>query len=129
MCIDRKSSLGISLPELILFIVVVGVGLAGILTALTMTASRSADPLPGKQALAVAESLIGEISAKSYANPAGGYSGPLRQSFDDVSDYAGYSTVGGIVAADGITALPGLSAYNITGVAVSVTTLGTTPAI
>ena len=52
---------GISLIELIMFIVVVSVGIAGILSVMNMTTKASADPLLRKQALAIAESLLEEI--------------------------------------------------------------------
>jgi MSHA pilin protein MshD len=123
----KRACRGISLPELILFIVVVGVGLAGVLTVFTSTVSRSSDPLPRKQALAVAESLIEEISLKNYSNPTGGYAGANRQAFDDVGDYVGYTSTG-IIAADGVTALPGLASYNVSAVTVAVTTLNGVPA-
>jgi MSHA pilin protein MshD len=106
----KRACRGISLPELIFFIVVVGVGLAGVLTVFSSTISKSADPLPRKQALAVAESLIEEISLKNFANPAGGDSGTDRQSFDDVDQYHLYASTG-VKSADG-TAVPGLGSYN-----------------
>jgi len=71
----------------------------------------SADPLVRKQALALAESMLEEITLKQYANPAGGYSGTNRTQFDDVSDYQGYSTSAGVVDALGVV-VPGLVAYN-----------------
>ncbi|HEX4943228.1 MAG TPA: prepilin-type N-terminal cleavage/methylation domain-containing protein, partial [Usitatibacteraceae bacterium] len=63
MCTEASSrrQAGISLVELVMFIVVVGIGVAGILSVLNVTASRSADPLPVKQALAIAESLLEEV--------------------------------------------------------------------
>ncbi len=52
---------GISLIELIMFIVIVSVGIAGILSVMNVTTKASADPLLRKQALAIAESLLEEI--------------------------------------------------------------------
>lgn len=59
---------GLTLVELIVFIVVVGVGLAGVLVVLNATVKSSADPLVRKQALAVAEAMLDEIMSKSYEN-------------------------------------------------------------
>lgn len=86
-----RAESGLTLPELILFIVVVSVGLAGVLSVLNLTAAKSSDPFPVKQAMAVAEAVIEEISLKNYAKPAGGFAGPWnqanRQYFDTVDDF------------------------------------------
>jgi MSHA pilin protein MshD len=60
MC-TRPNQRGISLIELIMFIVIVSVALAGILLVMNVTARSSADPLIHKQALAIAESMLEEI--------------------------------------------------------------------
>ncbi len=62
---------GLSLVELIVFIVVVGVGLAGILGVMNLTTRASADPLIQKQALAIAEAYLEEILAMpfTYCDP------------------------------------------------------------
>lgn len=67
----RKRARGISLVELIVFIVVVGVGLAGILGVMNLTNRSSADPLIHKQALAIAEAYLEEILAMpfTYCDP------------------------------------------------------------
>lgn len=114
MSIKRQA--GISLVELILFIVIVSVGIVGILSVMNITTQHSADPMVRKQALAVAESLLEEISLKDFANPTGGYSGADRAQFDDVSDYNGYTSTG-IVDISGV-AIGSLSGYNISSVSV-----------
>lgn len=63
----RRDQYGVSLVELILFIVIVGVALAGILTVLNVNTARSADPLISKQSLAIAESLIEEIELMPFS--------------------------------------------------------------
>lgn len=114
---------GFTLIELIFFIVVVGIGVAGILSVYTNTVRNSADPMVRKQALAIAESLMEEIAAKEYANPVGGYSGATRALWDDVDDYNGYSTSSGITDLLGV-AVPGLGGYNVApAVAVSTVTI------
>lgn len=57
---------GLTLVELIMFIVVVGIGLAGILSVINLTTSTSADPLIRKQSLAIAESLMDEITLQPF---------------------------------------------------------------
>lgn len=62
--IDRQR--GLTLIELIVFIVIVGVALAGVLTVLNHTTQHSADPMVRKQALAIAESLLEEVMAQAF---------------------------------------------------------------
>jgi MSHA pilin protein MshD len=91
---------GMTFIELIMFIVIVGVGLAGILTALNTSARANADPLFPKQALAIAESLLEEILLKNFCDPDGagsdmtttpptcGANGvEARNAFDAVQDF------------------------------------------
>ena len=52
---------GISLIELIMFIVIISAALAGILLVMNQVTGHSADPLIRKQALAIAESMLEEI--------------------------------------------------------------------
>src|SRR3972149_7961444 len=111
-----RAESGLTLPELILFIVVVSAGLAGFLSFLNLTAAKSSDPFPVKQAMAVAEAVIEEISLKSYAKPAGGFAGPWtqanRQFFDTVDDFdVGNFTwpTDGIYTPTGTTPLAGLT--------------------
>ena len=62
---------GLSLIELIMFIIIVSVGVAGILTVFNLTVQKSADPQVRKQMLAIAESLLEEITLKpfTYCDP------------------------------------------------------------
>lgn len=57
---------GISLIELVMFIVIVGLALAGVLLVMSTTTKASADPLVRKQALATAESLLEEIELQPF---------------------------------------------------------------
>ena len=111
MFTTRSRQHGFTLIELIIFIVVVSAGLAGILSVMNTVVKSSADPMVRKQTIAIAESLLEEILLKDYANPAGGYTGATRSQFDNVGDYAGYTTTG-IVDMLGAT-VPGLGSYSI----------------
>jgi MSHA pilin protein MshD len=131
MCIDirpvnrvrvhSRSQAGISLVELIMFIVIVSIGVVGILTVFNLTAQKSADPQVRKQMLAIAEALLEEVEFKpfTYCDPddpnsataanasgcTGGAGGPndesklplgpevgdTRATYDNVSDYNGLS--------------------------------------
>ncbi|CAN5905337.1 hypothetical protein BH11PSE12_BH11PSE12_32990 [soil metagenome] len=106
---------GISLIELIMFIVIVSVGLVGILSVMNVTTRASADPMLRKQAIAIAESLLEEIelqpftfcdpddanvatatgpggcasSVEGFGSGAGEARGSATIPFDNVYDYAG----------------------------------------
>jgi MSHA pilin protein MshD len=66
MCIERRQC-GVTLIELIMFIVIVSAGIAGILSVLNVTVFRSADPVVQKQAQALAEGLLEEIQTAYFA--------------------------------------------------------------
>jgi MSHA pilin protein MshD len=63
---------GVTLVELILFILIVGIALAGIITVMNLTTRGSVDPVRRKQALIIAEGLLEEVElAKfTYCDPA-----------------------------------------------------------
>ena len=79
MCIEARgmnrmpprSQAGLSLVELIMFIVIVSLGVVGILSVFNLTAQKSADPQVRKQMLAIAEALIEEVALKpfTYCDP------------------------------------------------------------
>lgn len=80
---------GFTLIEVIIFIVVVGAGLAGILAVSTQSVGASADPMVRKQAMALADSILEEILQKAYADPDGVSGETTRETMDDVDDYNG----------------------------------------
>ncbi|NDY89867.1 type IV pilus modification PilV family protein [Ideonella livida] len=133
--------------ELILFIVIVSVTLAGVAAVMGLTAQRSADPQVQRQALAIAESLLEEIEGLPFTwcdpddplvatvtaltgcttlpealGPESGESrfGSLR--FDHVSDFHGY-VMNGVTDLAGAL-IPELSAYTAR-VSVAPASLGT----
>lgn len=125
MCTSKPSGTrrqrGFTLVELVIFIVVVSAGLAGILLVMNTAVKSSADPLVRKQTVALVEALLEEIVLKEFADPGAGYdSSSPRKYFDDVGDYHGYSTSGGVVDING-DLIAGLSQYNVTSVAVVAT--------
>lgn len=62
----NRQQFGISLIELIIFIVIVSIAVAGVLSVMDITTRHSADPMVRKQALAVAESLLEEIELQPF---------------------------------------------------------------
>jgi MSHA pilin protein MshD len=113
------SARGFTLIEVIVLIVVLSAALAGVLLVFQNTVRSSADPQLYKQALAVAEGLLDEILLSSY-DPLPGTG--ARANFDDVDDYAGYTTAGGMKDINN-NPIAGLTAYNVSNVAVAVVTL------
>jgi MSHA pilin protein MshD len=87
---------GLSLIELIMFIVIVGIGIAGILSVLNLTAQKSADPMIRKQMLAVAESLLEEVELMPFT-----YCDP-----DDANALTAISTAGCASLVEGTTTVP-----------------------
>ncbi|MDM4767790.1 prepilin-type N-terminal cleavage/methylation domain-containing protein [Pelomonas sp. SE-A7] len=93
---------GFTLPEALLVIVVLGLGLAGIMKAYSTVAAGSADPVVQKQLLSIAEELMEEVQLRPYA-VAGNVAptGCARNTFNDVRDYDGYATTGQVCSIDG----------------------------
>lgn len=120
MCAARSK--GFTLVEIVVLIVVVGAALAGVLLVFQNTVRGSADPQVRKQAIAIAEALLEEILLASYDSIAGG---GTRADFNDVDDYATYTTAGGMRDIEN-NPIAGLENYNVSSVAVSPATLNDT---
>jgi MSHA pilin protein MshD len=137
---------GVSLIELIMFIVIVSTALAGIMLVMNVTTRNSADPLVHKQALAIAESLLEEVELMPFTfcdpddpaaetatgvgdcavpevlgaeNDVSRYDAALP--FDNVSDYHGFAMNGGAIfdITDGATKIPGLDSYILAPIVVA----------
>lgn len=132
----KRQPRGMTLIELVVFIVIVSVALAGVLTVFNTAVVGSANPLVRKQALVIAEALLQEIMQKSYQNDPTGDNAATptlgctptttpscrttpaaaaavdRQNYNDVDDFNGFSQTG-ITQIDGSTAVPGLSSYSV----------------
>lgn len=153
MCIEPGAlparQRGLTILELLVFIVIVGAGLAGILTVMNVTVLHSADPLIRKQALAIAESLLEEIQLMpfTYCDPSsdsaaatatsviactttpeaiGPETGETRYAnpqFDNVNDYHGYNTA--LEVPTGIKDITGTPVAGLAGYNAAVTTTAT----
>jgi MSHA pilin protein MshD len=149
MCRKIKSQRGLTLIELIVFIVVISVGLTGILAVYNTVVMGSGDPMTRKQALAIAESLLLEIGQQpfTWCDPQDPNAGLATQAadcttsqtlktgpspptetrggsdpFDNVADYNGYNGPASDIA--GHTS-PNLAGYNLV---VTITQAGGTAA-
>lgn len=114
MSVHRRCT-GFTLPELILAIVVIGIGVAGLVIAFSTAVRNSADPVIDKQLMAIAEAMMEEIALKPLNDPGTGGTIPavgcVRSAADDVGDYAAYVDRA-ICDLDG-NAVPVLAAYRV----------------
>lgn len=118
---------GISLIEVIIFIVIVSVGVVGLMSVLNSSMLHSADPMLSKQALAVAEALLEEVESMPFTDcdpdgydpvagtcalaegmgpEAGEVRGSLTTPFDNVNDYNSFTLAGGGTDIGGTVAVP-----------------------
>lgn len=138
MGVKRLRQQGVTLIELIIAIVVLGIAVVGVLTALGRTTLFQVDPMLRAQSLALAQSFMDEVTAKPFYAPdddprfdedatvavdpcnnmpdLDDLSGSDRvELLDAVCAYDGYNAdthEGGIVTPEG-TSIPGLGAYNV----------------
>jgi MSHA pilin protein MshD len=84
-----KTETGMTLVELLLSVVIVGIAASTILGVFATTSASSADPMLRHQAAAIADSYLQEILARPYADPDGVDTETLRSEFDDIGDYDG----------------------------------------
>ena len=62
----QRRQRGVTLVELVLFIVIVSVALVGILQVMRLTTANSADPVRRKQALMLAEAMLEEVQLAKF---------------------------------------------------------------
>jgi len=96
---------GVTLIELVVSIVVISIGLAGVLLVMERNTRFSADPLVQHQAIAIGEAYLEEILLKDFCDPSSTCTPPnapgtpgcdvcpaaegVRNQFDNVCDYNG----------------------------------------
>ena len=107
---------GASLIELVMFMTIIGIALAGVVLAMNQTIAHGADVLLHKQALTVAESMLEEIEMQGISG--GSCTGTLganapRSGVSTVCDYKGYSTTAGILDYASNAPVSGLGNYNV----------------
>lgn len=114
MCTPRNQR-GISLVELIIFIVIVSVALAGILLVMNVVTRGSADPVLRKQAIAAAYSLLEEIELQDFVSASGATvtvtQANRASAYHIVSDYNTFGTAG-IFPVSGTAPTVGLENYH-----------------
>ena len=130
----KSRSSGVTLVELVIAIVVIGIGLAALMAIITNLTGRSADPVIQQQSYAIAQSYMEEILSQPFCDPndfsidchtacvasaCGSCSGSTtpsgaaetRATYDDVCDY---NSINNQPASDINGAIPSLSGYSVT---------------
>ncbi len=106
---------GMTLVELVITIVIVGIAAAALYTAMAAITGRSADPLLRQQSLSLAEAYLEEILLQSFLDPTTGTACPSppsdRADFDNVCDYDGLADDGAHNARG--DAISNLEAYDV----------------
>jgi len=127
---------GFTFIELVISMVIIAIGVAGILKVMEVTTRHSADPMLQQQAVAIAEAYLEEILTKDFDDPTAeagtceeGLPAAARGIYDDVNDYGCISGANVDVGARNQfgAAIPGLGAYTV-AVTVTDTALNTIPA-
>lgn len=145
VCYSGRGQRGLTLVELIVFMVVVSAALAGVLQIFVQAGASSADPMVRRQALASAEALMQEVQLMPFtfcdpndaavdtataagdctlAEAIGPEAGETRYGgtqFDNVNDYHGFSMSG--IKDISNTATTGLEGYSAS-VSVAAAALG-----
>ena len=101
---------GVTLIELVISLVIIGVGLASIILAFGTAGVAAARPDRTVQAVAIAEAYLEEISLQPFVDPDGVTEGS-RDLFDDIFDYHGLSESPPRDQDD--VPLPGLAPYQV----------------
>jgi Tfp pilus assembly protein PilV len=108
--LKRRKSRGLSLVELIMFIVIVSAAVAGIISVIDITTRSSADPMTRKQALAIAEAVLEEVQLQPFT-----YCDPDDPAAATADLAGGAISIGTIASASGPSG-GGNSTLDVTGV-------------
>ena len=120
--IREQVARGFTMIEMMVAIVVISVGIAGVMSAFSNSVRNSTEPTVRIQLQAVAEEIMEEILLKPYyAGTVATVTGCERTAFDELSDYNSYSTSNKICNVDG-TAIAALAGYSMS-IAVTTGTL------
>lgn len=96
MCTRRvRRAQGVSLLELVIAVVIIGIAVTGVMTVFVVTSRASAEPMAQEQAQLIGEAYLDEILLQKFYDPDTDSVCPAaeasRANFDNVCDYNGLS--------------------------------------
>jgi MSHA pilin protein MshD len=107
---SNKSQRAFTMVEMVIAMVIIAVGLAGVLSVLSRTTIFSAAPMATKQLTAIAEGMLDEVLQKPFSGdgppPAAGCD---RTAFNEVMDYNNYTNM----PVCDVTGTPGPAGYTV----------------
>lgn len=106
---NKRRMAGVTLVELVVAMVIVGVALAGLVSVYNRAIIASTDPLITQQMLAIGETMMEEVMLKPYESTTGTKS--TRAQYDALDDYASYAKQT-VTDVDG-NAIAGLEHYRV----------------
>jgi MSHA pilin protein MshD len=116
----RSAQQGMTLVELVMTIVIIGIAAAALFSAMAAITGHSADPMLRQQSLAIAEAYMEEITLQAFPTStscAASNNGAGRGNFDDVCDYNGlfYGGAQSLAPRNAVSSTPlvGLTAYQV----------------
>jgi len=106
---NKRRMAGVTLVELVVAMVIVGVALAGLVSVYNRASIVSTDPLITQQMLAIGETMMEEVMLKPYVG--NNVREALRAQYDELDDYASYAKQT-VTDVDG-NAIAGLERYRV----------------
>jgi len=106
---NKRRMAGVTLVELVVAMVIVGVALAGLVSVYNRASIASTDPLITQQMLAIGETMMEEVMLKPYAG--NNVREALRAQYDELDDYTSYARQA-VTDVDG-NAIAGLGRYQV----------------
>ena len=106
---NKRRMAGVTLVELVVAMVIVGVALAGLVSVYNRASIASTDPLITQQMLAIGETMMEEVMLKPYVG--NNVREALRAQYDELNDYEKYLKQA-VTDVDG-NAIAGLERYQV----------------
>jgi len=107
---SNKAQRGFTMVEMVVAMVIIGAGLAGVLSVLSRTSIFSAAPMGTKQMTAIAEGMLEEVLQKPFESDGTPVAaGCDRTAFNDIKDYNNYTDM----PVCDVTGTPGPAGYTV----------------
>jgi MSHA pilin protein MshD len=117
---------GLTLIELVIFIVIISVAVSGVLITLTTVVKSSADPLVSRQLQSIAEAMLEEVLMQDFVDPDSSGLEGSRAEFDNVDDYNGFDSASAGITFPNGDPVAGLDDYRVQVVVSTSAAWGTT---